>query len=99
MKSIYEQNHQRSTLSYTTHTNCVRTSLQMGFHCASARDARDHTPEKLHQKIWMGVLNNDRYVQATYRPFRISEDMIALTLLGAMFSKVVVTWLLSGLWV
>ncbi|EHA26719.1 hypothetical protein ASPNIDRAFT_35856 [Aspergillus niger ATCC 1015] len=57
----------------------------MGFHCASARDARDHTPEKLHQKIWMGVLNNDR----------ISEDMIALTLLGAMFSKVV-TWLLSG---
>ena len=70
----------------------------MGFHCASARDARDHTPEKLHQKIWMGVLNNDRYVQVTYRPFRISEDMIALTLLGAMFSKVV-TWLLSGLWV
>ncbi|KAL7659357.1 hypothetical protein ACMYSQ_002290 [Aspergillus niger] len=72
LKSIYEQNHQRSTLSYTTHTNCVRTSLQMGFHCASARDARDHTPEKLHQKIWMGVLNNDRVMGLTQgRPFLI----------------------------
>ncbi|OJZ92235.1 hypothetical protein ASPFODRAFT_55852 [Aspergillus luchuensis CBS 106.47] len=59
LKCLYEQNHQRSTLSYTTHTNCVRAALQLGFHCASIRYVRDNTPERPYQKTWMGILNND----------------------------------------
>lgn len=60
LKCLYEQNHQRSTLSYTTHTNCVRAALQLGFHCASIRYVRDNTPERPYQKTWMGILKNDR---------------------------------------
>ncbi|PYH30880.1 fungal specific transcription factor domain-containing protein [Aspergillus neoniger CBS 115656] len=59
LKSLYEQNHQRSTLSYTTHTNCVRASLQIGFRCASVRSADGYTLGSLHQRLWLGVLNND----------------------------------------
>ncbi|GAA81953.1 hypothetical protein AKAW_00068 [Aspergillus luchuensis IFO 4308] len=59
LKCLYEQNHQRSTLSYTTHTNCVRAALQLGFHCASIRYVRDNTPERPYQKTWMGILKND----------------------------------------
>ncbi|PYH74259.1 uncharacterized protein BO88DRAFT_483346 [Aspergillus vadensis CBS 113365] len=72
LKSLYEQNHQRSTLSYTTHANCVRASLQMGFHCASVRDAQGHTSDSLYRKLWLGVLNNDRVMGLTQgRPLLI----------------------------
>ncbi|RAK91397.1 hypothetical protein BO79DRAFT_279566 [Aspergillus costaricaensis CBS 115574] len=65
LKSLYEQNHQRSTLSYTTHTNCVRAALQMGFHCASVRDAHGHTPDSLHRRLWLGIVYNDRSSNTT----------------------------------
>ncbi|BCR95979.1 uncharacterized protein AKAW2_20919A [Aspergillus luchuensis] len=72
LKCLYEQNHQRSTLSYTTHTNCVRAALQLGFHCASIRYVRDNTPERPYQKTWMGILKNDRIMGLTQgRPFLI----------------------------
>ncbi|KAF9894707.1 hypothetical protein FE257_006597 [Aspergillus nanangensis] len=79
LMSIYEQNHQRSILSYTTHAMCVKASMQIGLHSTSVRESYGHELGRLRQRIWAGVSNNDRILGLTQgRPFLIPVAKICL---------------------
>ncbi|GAD96014.1 hypothetical protein AOR_1_152124 [Paecilomyces variotii No. 5] len=76
--ALYQQNHQRSISSYTTHALCVKTAFQMGFHVL---DNANRTEEEYRsrQQLWAAVVNNDRVFSSTLgRPTMISEALLTV---------------------
>lgn len=59
--ALYQQNHQRSISSYTTHAMCVKTAFQMGLHVLDNASLTEEE-RRSRQLLWAAVVNNDRYL-------------------------------------
>ncbi|CAM1505903.1 Fc.00g115400.m01.CDS01 [Cosmosporella sp. VM-42] len=58
--SIYQQNSQRSTESWTTHSLAVKTSYQLGIHSPSLYEFVSVHEKELRSRLWFAVVNQDR---------------------------------------
>lgn len=56
--SIFQQNHQRSIESWTTHSLLVKAALQLGIHSPAYYEVAEE--RRVHKKLWYGIINQDR---------------------------------------
>ena len=63
--SIYQQNHQRSTESWTTHSLAVKTAHQLGIHAPTLYEFVSVHEKELRSRLWLAVVNQDRMLSTT----------------------------------
>ncbi|RGP81151.1 c6 transcription factor [Fusarium longipes] len=62
--SIFQQNSQRSTESWTTHSLAVKASYQLGIHAPSSYDHLTASEKELRSSIWFATINQDRMLSS-----------------------------------
>lgn len=58
--SIFQQNSQRSTESWTTHSLAVKTAYQLGIHAPSSYEFVQVHEKEFRSRLWFAVVNQDR---------------------------------------
>ncbi|UPK95844.1 hypothetical protein LCI18_006779 [Fusarium solani-melongenae] len=62
--SIFQQNSQRSTESWTTHSLAVKASYQLGIHAPSSYDHLTASEKELRSSLWFATVNQDRMLSS-----------------------------------
>ncbi|RFN54496.1 c6 transcription factor [Fusarium flagelliforme] len=62
--SIFQQNSQRSTESWTTHSLAVKASYQLGIHAPSSYDHLTASEKELRSGLWFATVNQDRILSS-----------------------------------
>ncbi|KAI1027023.1 hypothetical protein LB504_008086 [Fusarium proliferatum] len=62
--SIFQQNSQRSTESWTTHSLAVKASYQLGIHAPSSYEHLTASEKELRSSLWFATVNQDRMLSS-----------------------------------
>ncbi|KAL2292562.1 hypothetical protein FJTKL_09510 [Diaporthe vaccinii] len=83
--SIFQQNHQRSIESWTTHSLVIKAALQLGIHSPAYYESAGEP--QAHKRLWYCIINQDRLLAALLgRPFLIPPQCIRLGLPEDLFN-------------
>ncbi|KIW04384.1 uncharacterized protein PV09_04668 [Verruconis gallopava] len=73
----FQQNTQRSTISWTYHALAVKTAIQQGLHAPSSYEVHGAQMRELRKRLWFGVINQDRLLSTSFgRPCLIPAEHV-----------------------
>lgn len=76
--SVFQQNHQRSIESWTTHSLAVKAAFQVGLHSPSYYE--NGTESETRKRLWFCLINQDRLLAILLgRPFLIAPQYIRMS--------------------
>lgn len=85
--SVFQQNHQRSIESWTTHSLAVKAAFQLGLHSPASQYYDTVTESEIHKRLWYCIINQDRYVSSLGDWIQLinHEQRLLAALLGRPF--------------